>query len=112
MVTRKQRLRAVGRGEVWWLEDPSIGRRPVLVLTRSSAIDVLTGVVVAPITRTVREIDSEIVLDEADGLTERCAATFDDLRTVPKSLLTQRISGLSALRQLEICDALNFALEC
>jgi mRNA interferase MazF len=100
------------RGEVWWLEDQQIGRRPVLVLTRNSAVDVLTGIVVAPVTKTVRVIDSEIVLDEDDGLPARCAATFDNLRTVPKALLTQRITVLSLLRQHEICLALNFALDC
>jgi mRNA interferase MazF len=97
---------------VWWLEDDEIGRRPVLVLTRNSAIPVLTGILVAPITRTVRSIDSEIVLDETEGLSVRCAATFDNLRTVPKVLLTTRVGELSVSRQFEICTALNFALDC
>jgi mRNA interferase MazF len=100
------------RGEIWWLEDKEIGRRPVLILTRNSVIEVLTGIVVAPVTRTVRLIDSEIVLDLEDGLPARCAATFDNLRTVPKALLTKRITVLSSMRQTEICIALNFALDC
>jgi mRNA interferase MazF len=109
---RTRKLNSPERGEVWWLEDEQIGRRPVLILTRNSAVGVLTGLVVAPITRTVRMIESEIVLDETDGLSQRCAATFDNLRTVPKALLTLKIADLSALRKLEICSALNFALEC
>jgi mRNA interferase MazF len=100
------------RGEIWWLEDEEIGRRPVLVLTRNSAVSALTGIVVAPITRTVRMIDSEIVLDQEDGMSLRCAATFDNLRTVPKALLTSKETELSAVRRFEVCRALNFALDC
>jgi mRNA interferase MazF len=97
---------------VWWLEDPTIGRRPVLILSRDSVIDVLTAVVVAPITRTVHHIDSEVLLDETDGMPQVCAASFDNLRTVPKSLLTQRVAGLSPPRIFDMCSALGFALDC
>jgi mRNA interferase MazF len=100
------------RGDVWWLESPEMGRRPVLVITRDSAIDVLTGIVVAPITRTVRNIDSEIRLDSDDGMPELCAASFDNLRTVPRSMMTAKLSRLSTERLPEICDAISFALEC
>jgi mRNA-degrading endonuclease toxin of MazEF toxin-antitoxin module len=84
----------------------------VLVLTRDSAIPVLTGLVVAPITTTIRSIDSEIVLDEDDGLPRRCAASFDNLRTVPRTMLTARVAVLSAARRTEICTALGWALDC
>jgi mRNA interferase MazF len=100
------------RGDVWWLESPEMGRRPVLVITRDSAIDVLTGIVVAPITRTVRNIDSEIRLDSDDGMPELCAASFDNLRTVPRSMMSTKLSRLSTERLSEICGAVSFALEC
>lgn len=112
MSRRSPRRSSPKRGEVWWLEDESIGRRPVLVLTRDSAISVLTGLVVAPITTTVRDIDSEIVLDVDDGLPRRCAATFDNLRTVPRTMLTERVTSLSGARRSEICTALGWALDC
>jgi mRNA interferase MazF len=112
MVKRSRRVAHPRRGEVWWLEDQQIGRRPVLVLTRNSVIDVLSGVVVAPVTRTVRNIDSEIVLDVEDGFPERCAATFDNLRTVPKAMLTSKMEELPSGRLFEMCRALNFALDC
>ncbi len=99
-------------GEVWWLEDEGIGRRPVLILTRSSAIDVLIRVVVAPITRTVRRIPSEVLLDEGDGMPERCAVTMDSLRTVSKGLLTRRITMLSHGKLFQLCEAMKFALDC
>ena len=79
-------------GEVWWLEDEGIGRRPVMILTHSSAIDVPTRLVVAPSTRTVRRISSEALLDEDNGMPERCAVTMDSVRTVSKALLTRRIT--------------------
>jgi mRNA interferase MazF len=100
------------RGDVWWLESPEMGRRPVLVVTRDSAIDVLTGIVVAPITRTVRNIDSEIPLDSDDGMPEPCSASFDNLRTVPISMMVTKLTRLSSERLPEICGAISFALEC
>ncbi len=43
------------QGEVWWADLPQpVGRRPVLVLTRSDAIPVLANVTVAPLTRSIR----------------------------------------------------------
>ena len=99
-------------GEVWWLEDEGIGRRPVLVLTRDSAIAVLSRLVVAPVTRTVRDIPSEVALDQDDGMPERCAATFDNLRTVSKSLLNRRITRLPTGKAMQVCTAMRFALDC
>ena len=52
----------MNRGEVWWLEHPDAGRRPVCVLTRQAAIPVLTSVLVAPATRTIRDIPTELRL--------------------------------------------------
>ncbi len=109
---KKAAPRRPQRGDIWWLEDELTGRRPVLVLTRTSIIEALAGVVVAPITRTVRSIDSEITLDIEDGMRERCAASFDNLRTVPKSMLSQFVTRLNDVRIHELCLAIDFALEC
>ena len=108
----KKRAGLPRRGDVWWLESTEIGRRPVMVLTRNSAIDVLTGIVVAPITRMVRNIDSEIRLDSDDGMPELCAASFDNLRTVPRSMMVTKLTRLPSERLPEICGAIAFALEC
>ena len=54
------------RGGVYYLEHPEWGRRPVLVLTRDAAIPVLKRVAVATITRRIRDIPTEVVLDEED----------------------------------------------
>ncbi len=102
----------MNRGEVWWLEHPEAGRRPVCVLTRQAAVPVLESVVIAPATRTVRDIPSEVILDRADGMPERCALSFDNLRTVRKALLTERVTRLSPGRLEEMCRALAVATGC
>jgi mRNA interferase MazF len=47
---------------------PPDKNRPVVVLTRSSAIAYLSTVTVAPITSAIRGVPSEVVLDEEDGM--------------------------------------------
>jgi mRNA interferase MazF len=102
----------VNRGEVWWVEHPEAGRRPACILTREAAIPVLTALLVAPATRTVRGIPTEVVLDEDDGMPQRCALTFDNIAPVPKALLTERITALSSMRLSAVCEALRDATGC
>ena len=100
------------RGEVWWGEIEDVGRRPFLVMSRSTAIPVLAGVLAAPVTRTVRRIPTELALGPDDGLPTECAASFDNLRVVPKAYLTERICELDGLRLEEACNALQIAVDC
>jgi len=102
----------VNRGEVWWAEHPESGRRPFLILTREAAIPVLRRVLVVPATRTIRGIPSEVLLSEEDGMPERCALSFDNLTTVAKGLLTERICRLRVERLNEVCRALAIAAGC
>lgn len=102
----------MNRGEVWWVEHPEAGRRPGCILTRNAAIPVLTAVLVAPATRTVRGISTEVLLDEDDGMPQRCALTLDNIAPVPKSLLTARITTLSSARLSAACAALRAATDC
>ena len=49
------------RGEVWWANLPApAGRRPVLLLSRDSAYLVRSGVLVAPLTGTIRDTPVEV----------------------------------------------------
>jgi mRNA interferase MazF len=100
------------RGEVWWGEIENLGRRPFLVMTRSAAIAVLNGVLAAPVTRTVRNIPTEVVLGPDDGMPEECAASFDNLRVVPKAYLVDRLCALDATRLAEACAALRASVDC
>ena len=98
------------QGEIWWAEAEH-KRRPVLVVTRSEALPVLTGVVVAPVTRTVRQIPTEITLGEAEGLHAECAASFDNLQRIHRTALTERVGDLG-LRRAQICAALRALADC
>jgi mRNA interferase MazF len=87
-------------------------QRPVVVLTRPSALGYLSGVTVAPITRTIRGVPSEVLLTEADGMKSPCAVNLHNLVTVSKSHLGRRVATLTPERMNEICAALGFALGC
>ena len=102
----------VERGEIWWVEHPEAGRRPACVLTRQAAIGVLNSVLVAPASRTVRGIPTEVALTRADGMPSDCVLSFDNLTTVPKALLATRITTLPEARLAELCDALRAATGC
>lgn len=99
------------RGDVCWYTFPVPDkRRPVLILTRDSAIAALNSVTVAPITSTIRSIPTEVVLTPEDGLPDACAANFDNVQTVPKNRIGTRIAHLSARRMRAAASALGFAL--
>ena len=85
-------------------------RRPVLILTRDSALAVLNGVTVAPITSTIRSIPTEVILTADDGLPDTCAANFDNIQTVPKSNLSTPIAHLSISKMKAAAGAIGFAL--
>ena len=101
----------MNRGDVrWYTFKAPDKKRPVLILTRESAIPVLHSVTVAPITSTIRNIPTEVVLTEDDGLPDTCAANFDNLQTVPKSNIGDRIARLTARKMKEARAAGSFAL--
>jgi mRNA interferase MazF len=83
----------------------------VLVVTRSEAVPVLTSIVVAPVTRTVRDIPTEVRLDEREGMPMECAASFDNLQRVRVSALTERAGDVGPRRE-EICQALRALSDC
>ena len=101
----------MNRGDVCWYTFKPPGKgRPVLILTRDSASAVLRSVTVAPVTSTIRSIPTEVVLTEADGLPSTCAASFDNVQTVPKSNIGERIARLSERKMKEAAAAMSFAL--
>jgi len=99
------------RGEIRLYRFPSPDKeRPVLVLTRTSAIRYLTYVTVAPITSTIRDIPTEVVLDERDGMKRPCAINLDHIITVPRVRLGRRVAAIGAERLDEVVSAIAFAL--
>jgi mRNA interferase MazF len=98
------------QGEIWWAEAED-KRRPVLVVTRSEAIPVLTWVIVAPVTRTVRGIPTEVPVGPEQGLPVESAVSFDNLQPIRRAFLTQRVGALGRPRA-EICYALSALADC
>jgi len=100
------------RGEIRWytFKHPD-KRRPVVILTRNSAIKFLGEVTIAPITSTIRGIPTEVVLDQNDGVPKRCAINCDHVQTVSKEKVGSFITKLSDTKQVALKSALLFAFE-
>ena len=100
------------RGEIRWYRFASPDKtRPVLILTRDSILDLLGEVTIAPITSTIRDIPSEVLLTEEDGMPRPCAVNLDHVQTVPKAKLGALITSLLPERMKEVRTALLFALD-
>src|SRR5712671_6809705 len=69
--------------------------RPVVVLTRDSALRYLSTATVAPITSSIRGVPSEVRLDEEDGVKRPCAVNLHNAVTVSQQRLGRRIAHLS-----------------
>ena len=103
----------IARGDVrLYTFAPPDKKRPVVVLTRNSAIAYLSTVTVAPITSAIRGVPSEVVLTEEDGMKASCAVNLHNPVSVSQNRLGKRIAQLSSLRMNEICAALRFSLGC
>lgn len=100
------------QGNVYWYTFRAPDkRRPVLILTRSSAIPFLTGITVAAITTTIRGIPSEVLLTPGeDGMLEDCVVNTDNIQTIQKVNLSAFITQLSQERMREVRAAIEFSL--
>jgi mRNA interferase MazF len=99
------------RGEVRWYRFASPDKkRPVLILTRDSILEALGEVTIAPVTTTIRNIPSEVLLTEEDGMPRTSAVNLDHIQTVAKGKLGSVITTLPATRMHEVRSALLFAL--
>ena len=101
----------MNRGEVRWykFERPDKGR-PVVVLTRDSILPYLGEVTIAPVTSTIRDIPSEVLLGKVDGMPRACAVNCDHLQTVAQARIGALVTALSPTRMREIRSAISFAL--
>jgi mRNA interferase MazF len=101
----------VKRGEVRWYKFPHPDKkRPVVILTRDSALEFLGEVTVAPITSTIRDIPTEVPLTPADGMARDCAVNLDHIQTVSRGRIGSLISTLDSHKMDAIAAALLFAL--
>jgi mRNA interferase MazF len=101
------------RGDVRLYRFPAPDKpRPVLVLTRPSALEYLSRVTVAPITSAIRDVPSEVMLGIDDGMKQPCAVNLHNVVTVPREALSRRVARLSQDRMRQVCAALAFAVGC
>lgn len=105
--------RRVARGEVrLYRFAPPDKARPVLVLTRGSAIDYLSTVTVAPISTTIRDVPSEVRLGIEDGMKGPCAVNLHNVQTVHQRNLGGRLGSLTPATMDRVCRALAFSVGC
>ena len=103
----------IARGDVRLYQfAPPDKKRPVVVLTRDSAIGYLSTVTVAPITSTIRDVPSEVVLTAEDGMKAPCAVNLHNAVTISQHRLGRRVAHLGSSRMGEVCAALRFSLGC
>jgi mRNA interferase MazF len=72
---------------------------------------VRSSITAAVITRTIRSIPVEVLLGKEDGMPAKCAVNLDEIITVPKSLLVERITALTAGKMAAVARAISFALD-
>jgi mRNA interferase MazF len=103
----------VNRGDVHLCRfAPPDKQRPVLILTRHNAIGHLSTVTVAPITTTIRDVPSEVILDVDDGMKGRCAVNLHNVVTISQERLGKRVASLNHQRMQDVCVAIRFSLGC
>lgn len=100
------------RGEIRWYKFRRPDKqRPVLVLTRDSVLEYLGEVTVAPITSTVRDIPSEVLLSKHHGMARDCAVNCDHIQTVSKAKIGALITTLTDAKMAEVSRSIRFALD-
>lgn len=100
------------RGEVWLADLPGDKIRPIVVMSRSRITRLLHSVIAAPVTSTVRDIPTEVVLSRSEGLLRKSVANFDNLQLVSRRSLVHRIGRLDEAKLDDACRALRYAVNC
>lgn len=98
------------QGDVYWGKAVD-KRRPLMIISRSTAIPVLNRLVVAPITTKIRGIPQEIEVPNSAGLRVGCVANLDNLFAIPKQMLEGRVGTIPDARH-QICRALEALADC
>lgn len=100
------------RGEIWWAElPPRVGSRPVVILTRDAVLHSIGGIVVALVTRTIRQLPTEVPLGRRQGLPISCVANLDNILTIPRDRLKRLMGACNASKIAELNQAIKTALD-
>ena len=102
----------MNRGEIWWARLPAPwGRRPVLLVARDKAYEILTWVMVAPITTTHRTLPTTVQLHPAaDGVERACTIYLDHIQSIRADSLESFVARLRPERMSEVERAIRVAL--
>ena len=85
----------------------------MLVLTRDPVAERIGSLTVAALTRTRRDLVSELQLSAArDHVPTDCVVNFDNLHTIPRAAFRRRVTTLSGERMTHACRALRDAFGC
>lgn len=85
--------------------------RPVLVLTRDLVLASRTQITVAPVTTTARGLSVEIPVGPANGLGHDSVVNCDNIVTIPKDLLRERIGYLLPAQEAALTAAIRAAFD-
>jgi mRNA interferase MazF len=72
----------------------------------------LHSLIAVPATRTIRDLPTEVRLEQADGMPEECVLSLDNLTLMPREFFVERICRLSFERMREVCNAVAVATGC
>lgn len=85
--------------------------RPVLLLTREEVREIRTLVTVVPITSTVRELHSEVIVGQRNGLDHDSAANLDSITTIARSALIRPVGALLQDQEQKLTRAFHDAFD-
>ena len=89
----------------------SVGSRPVVILTRDAVLENIGGIVVALVTRTVRQLPTEVILGRRQGLPAPSVANLDNILTVPRQRLSRLMGACDTSKIDELNQAIKAALD-
>jgi mRNA interferase MazF len=96
---------------MWAILPAPIGRRPVLLLTRTAGYSYLNKIAIAEVTSVIRSIPQEVPVGNAEGLSRDSVVNLDNIHVIPKASLDSRIGSIASARHHEIKRALGYALD-
>ena len=102
-------MRPTEHGEIWQAELDKT--RPVIVVSRDDVNGRRARATVAPVTTTITDVPTHILVDHRDGFASASAINCDELQTIPKARLMRRVGRLSEAKIALLDEALRFALQ-
>lgn len=83
----------------------------MVVLTRDAVVGRLNNLTVAPITRTVRNINTEVKLQPSDGVPSACAVSLDNIITIDGLRMGNLLATLNGDILMQIFNAIRAAFD-